>query len=161
MFRSSHHGFWVRMRVALSTATLAMLGFGCPPTTSELGDIDVTILRAVDSQGQSCPITNVSLQVDPVSVPPRPSGSTIGTTARPATFTNVSSGTGSTSGGTAQFPIVCKDTIKVSALAPGTWAITGKAVRGNAFTCNKVVTANGVTSATFVFNQGGTAESCS
>jgi hypothetical protein len=160
MSRFSHHGFWQCMRVAAVTATLATLGVGCP-TTSELGDIEVTILRAVDSEGQLCPVTSVSWQLDPVSVPPRPSGSTIGTTARPATFTNYSGGTGTKSRGTPQFPIVCVHTATLSALAPGTWAVTGKAVRGNAFTCNKVVRANTATSATWVFNQGGTAESCS
>ena len=157
MSRLRHHGWW---RVAAVTAALATLGAGCPPP-SELGDIEVTILRAVDKEGQLCPITSVSWKVDPISVPPRPSGSTIGTTARPATFVNHSGGTGTASRGTPQFPIVCVHTHKVSALAPGTWAITGRAVRGNAFTCNKGVTASGVTSATWVFNQGGTAESCS
>lgn len=157
----NHHGFWRSTRVAAATAVLATLGVGCPPN-SELGDIEVTILRAVDREGQSCPITNVSWQLDPISVPPRPSGSTIGTTARPAAFTNYSGGSGTTRQGTSQFPIVCVHTAKHSALAPGTWAITGKAVRGNAFTCNKVVRANETTtSATWVFNQGGTAESCS
>ena len=160
MSRFSHYGLGQCMRVATVTAALAMLGVGCP-TTSELGDIEVTILRAVDSDRQSCPITSVSLQLDPITVPPRPSGSTIGTTARPATFKNYSGGSGTKSRGTPQFPIVCVHTDTLSAVAPGTWAVTGKAVRGNVFTCNKVVTANAVTSATWVFNQGGTAESCS
>lgn len=71
-----------------------------------------------------------------------------------------SGGTGASNGGTAQFPTVCKHSETFSGHAPGTWSFTGKAVKGNAPTCNTVVTAGGTTRLTFVFNVGGTAESC-
>jgi hypothetical protein len=157
-----HYGFWQRApRVVLVSTLLLTLGSNCPTSLPpETGDIEVTILRAVDSVGQLCPITSVTWQIDPVAIPPRPSGSTVGTTARSPGFTNYSSGTGATRLGTPQFPIVCDHYQTFSGLAAGTWAVTGKAVRGNAFTCNKAVPAGGKVSATWVFNQGGTAESC-
>jgi hypothetical protein len=157
-----HHGFRQgRLKVAVAASIMVSLGSNCPTSAiPEQGDIDVTILRAVDRVGQLCPITSVNFAVDPVAVPPRKSGSTVGTTAIPAKFTNYSGGTGSTNRGTAQFPIVCVHSQTFPALAAGTWAVTGKAVRGNSFTCNKVVPAGGTVAATWVFNQGGTAESC-
>ena len=163
MLQVANYGFRQRLlRIALVSSLLLTLGTNCPTSLPvETGDIQVTIVRAVDSIGQLCPITRVNWQVDPVQIPPRPSGSTVGTTARPATWISYSSGTGTTSGGTPQFPIVCTHSQTFSALAAGTWAVTGKAVKGNAPSCNKAVTAGGTTQATWVFNQGGTAERCS
>lgn len=158
---NEHHGFRRGVKVGFAALIMLTLGFNCPTNLPEQGDIQVTILRAVDRVGQLCPITSVSWQIDPVAVPPRPSGSPVGTQARPAAFKNYSGGTGTASGGTAQFPIVCVHTDTFSALAAGTWAVTGKAVKGNAFTCNKSVPAGGWVSGRWVFNQGGTAESCS
>jgi len=128
---------------------------------AETGDINVTIVRAVATVGQLCPITSVNWAVAPVAVPPRPSGSTVATTAPAPVWKNYSGGTGSTSGGTAQFPIVCVHTDTLTPFAAGTWSVTGKAVKGNAFTCNKVVPAGGNVSGKWIFNEGGTAESCS
>jgi len=147
-------------RLVLVSSALLLLGAPCPTSSiPEQGDIDVTILRAVDTAGSLCPITRVNWEVDPVTVPPRPSGSLVGTTAFNK-WNSYSSGTGSTSGGTTQFPVMCTHYETFSALAAGTWSVTGKAVKGNAFTCNKVVTAGGRTAATWIFNVGGTAESC-
>ena len=162
MRRFQHHAFSrPALRVVLVSSLVLTLGIKCtgslPPET---GDIQVTILRAVDNVGQLCPITSVTWQVVPVTLIPRPSGSTVGTQALPPRTNNYSSGTGATRLGTARFPIVCDHYETFSGLAAGTWAVTGRAVKGNAFTCNKTVPAGGRATATWVFNQGGTAESC-
>lgn len=79
---------------------------------------------------------------------------------QPPQVTRLLTHTSSTNGGTTQFPIVCSHSQTFSGLAPGKWDMTGKAVRGMAPTCQKTVTAGGKTAATWVFNEGGTAESC-
>ncbi|HTE42089.1 MAG TPA: hypothetical protein VK629_14790 [Steroidobacteraceae bacterium] len=133
----------------------------CPPSSlpPATGDIEITILRGVDTAGTLCPITRVNWKINPIAVPPRSDGSTVGTTAIDK-WSSHSGGIASTNGGTAQFPIVCRHTETMSARAPGTWSVSGKAVQGNAPACNKVVAPGAAIAATFVFNVGGTAESC-
>src|SRR4051812_28434511 len=146
---------------------LPLLGSSCPNSLpAATGDIEVTILRAAPTANSICPITQIIWQVTPVAVPPRSDGSSIGTTAVNSTV-SVSGGMSSTSGGTTQFPIVCKHTQTFSPLAPGTWDVSGRGIRltlgpaGNSPTCRKTVTAGNKVTATFVFNEGGLAESCS
>src|SRR4051794_24047214 len=92
--------------VAAGGAFVFLLGAHCPnslPTATR--SIELNIVLGVDTAGTLCPITRVHWDVVPVAVPPRPDGSTVGTTAIDK-WAQYSGGSAATNGGTAQFPVV-------------------------------------------------------
>jgi|SRR5581483_1041877 len=158
MARLEHYAFHRgAAKLALGTAILLTMGFWC--TVQEQGDINVTIVRAVARNGQLCPITSINWAVDPINVPPRASGSPVGTTAIPAMWKNYSGGMGQPSNVDPRFPFACQHTDTFAGLANGTWAVTGKDARGRAFSCNRTVHGD-VTTIVWVFNEAGTLEKC-